>query len=373
MLRVFLLSAPALASFSCVGSSKSNLYAITEYTLSYQHGFVKRGLVGEILRHCGYLTWHKLGEVQMVIMLLVLAACYAVFGRLLYRGPLPQAFLVLFLLLSPACLLHFAATVAHPDSLLFVLLLLAYAALVRLPAAVGPLVALAPCALALLLHESFPLLLYPVLAAIQWDRLRQGKASKTAVALHLSMFTAVFLLVLAFGKLHIPAAQLQAEAQLRTEVPLVEAIFDVVTRGFAGQWHELIAFYSWRLLAEAVLSTVVLLPYLIAAWKLLTVLNGVRRRPFPTAALVAMLVAPLLLSFLGMDLYRWCAGSLVCGLLFLVYLTESGEPEMDAAMNSLSQPFVSGAIVYGLAAGAMGAGALSLLGRVLFLISTGRG
>jgi len=288
------------------------------------------------------------------------------------RGAWPKALLVAFFLLSPATLTHFGAVVVQPDSLLFCLTLLAYAALVRLPGWVGPVLAAAPCVVAILVHEAFVFLLYPVVLAILLDRWRTRKISAGSAMVHFGLVLSAFVLVMALGRSKIPDMQLFQESQARTAVPISDAAFHVVSRGLSGQLREVAALYSLKVLMFPLVSTLLLAPYLLYVWKSLRRLNEARAVPFPLPLLIAMPVIPLLLSILGVDLFRWFAGAITVCLLFALYLMETAEAPVGETLGSFPLAYGAGIAIYGLAIGPLGAGGLSILGHVVTILWTGR-
>lgn len=369
-LNILLLALPCLAAFSWIGESESNSYGVSQYFITYRHGFIKRGLIGQLLTPLGYLSAGKIHAIEILFVCAAVLLSYLVFWPAFRSSTLSRLGALLFLC-SPACLPHLSELAGQPDIVLYLLLLLAFAMLTRLPGSWAPLCATLPCVVALLVHEGFLLLFYPVVAAILLDGYRRRRYPRISVLAHVAVFLAAFFLIIRLGVSRVPPAALLAEAQARTDTVVNPTVFSTLAFTFQQQWHYLATVYTARVIAGVLFSSVVLSPYIAGTVGLLLKVNESRETPMPRKTLLLMFATPLLLCFLGHDVLRWLAGAEICALLFLVYIP--GERK-DLPSDRATQPHSSlwyALLLYGLAVGPMGGTSIRLLARAVVMISKG--
>jgi|GEM_PF-2250193 len=354
---------PFVAAVTWIGESRSNNYAISEFFVTYQHGFARRGLVGEILRHVGFLSIRKIGLIEVIIVLIALAISYLVFWRMLNNNA-DRATIAILFLCSPMCLSHLSYCAAQPDIQLYACLILAYACLTVFPSAWSPLAAALPCAFALFLHESFPLLMYVSVLAMLWDGLRNKRYTLIAIAGHLLFFGAAFGWIMLHSRTHADPMLLFREAQARTDMTLHPGVFQVIGRSVTGGWSELHLFYQPKFLVGVGLSLLMMTPYFVGVSMVLARVNRQRERPFPGIGLLAIIAGPLMLCFLGGDVFRWFAGSTIGILLFVVYLTETMPKDAARKLYLARDPVLALTIVYGFAMSPVGAASIHMLARI---------
>lgn len=355
---------PLVSSFTWMGGSPTNIYGMTEYFVNYHHGFVKRGLFGEMLTHLGYLSVQKMLILQFFVSCAAVALTYAVFWCDLRSGG-KRMLAALLLICSPAGLMHFTYIVAHPDIVVYMLLLAAFVCLTRLPDGWAPYAALVPCIVAILVHEAFLLLFYPVIAAILFHGYIHKRFTRTAVLVHAVLFASAFALVVKLGVNRVDPHVLLAEAQARTDLPLDGKIFTTLSRSLTEQWTYLARAYTALTLAGLIASLLCLCPYIIGSLWILKTENDALPRPLPRWTPWALFAIPLLLCFLGHDVMRWLAGSMVCVFLYLVYLVRTSEDHehLTDIPNPFSEVYVP-LILFGLAVGPMGTGGIHMLGHI---------
>ena len=366
LLRVVLALLPMLSAFMWVGESNSNLYAVAEYFLTYKHGFVKRGLVGELLSHLGYLSASHVQWIEVASLLFTVVVSYAIFRRML-AGPFDAALVAVLFLCSPAALSHLGILAAQPDVVLFAMLLLAYGCLVRLPENWAPLTAFVPCAVALLVHEGFLLLFYPAVLALLWDGYRNRRFSLAPILVHLAALATLFVCILRFGKIHINPEAFYYEAHARTDVPFDAGIFFVLTNTLGNQIHDTMIGYSPAFMAGVLLSALFLLPAVVGMFVILLRVNLARAAPLPAWGIAAVFVAPLGLMILGHDVMRWVAGSVVGISLLLAWIAET-DREVFAASFPASRMTAFGVILYGFAVGPLGGASIRIVVQTLHML-----
>lgn len=367
VMRWLWLVLPFLSAFVALGDSKSNDYGISEIFLNYHHGFVKRGLIGELLSPIKFLSIKTVGLIELSFLAVLLIGSYLVFGRKLLENN-RRSLLVCVLLCSPACLSHFGALIGQPDTILFVLLIFSYFLLTKAPPRIAPLLALAPSIIALLIHEAYPLLFFPAVFAMMWDGLRRKRFTLAAVATHMVVFTAVFLAILHFGKIRIDSYALWHEAQARTSFVIPPAIFVVMSFDLKTQWRVMFMRENWPQMAAAIVSTPFLLPYFIPLWKLAQAANERRREPMLYIGLLSLVVAPLLLCIFGMDFLRWGSAALINLILFILYLDDTAEPGETPITERVPSAYLFAILAYGFALGPIRAASIALITRPFGLL-----
>lgn len=319
-LHAWITAIPLLAGLASLYGPVAYNYGIALYFLNYSHGFVKRGLVGELMLPLGHLTRSGIVALQVGFILAAFAATYLVF-RSLFFGTLEDRTLAALLFAGPALLPHLAFLFAQPDVTLYLLLLAAVAATLRLSPVIGAFAATALCCIALLAHEAFSLAFYPLLIAILWDRTRR-RALPWAVALMQPLIVlAAFLAILHFGTLKVSPEIILADASLRTAVPLQRQVFDVMASTFAQQRALVRGFYSRWLWTIFGFSLLIAAPYFLLLGRLLArAVAALEYRLADRLVLAALFLLPLSLCYLGHDVSRWISACAIDVTLFLGYL-----------------------------------------------------
>ena len=315
-----LTALPLLVSLMWLGGRFSRTYGPTFYFLNYQHGFLKRALLGELLTPMQFISMRQILIMQMVIFAVLIATVYIVFWRMLF-GNLAERSLAVFLLAGPALLPHFAYLSGDLDSVLCILTVLAVGSFLALPAGVALAVSLVLSLVAMLVHEGFVLLFYPALLAIMIDMVRRHRLRAGLVAAQLAVVGVAFLAILHYGKWAVPHPEYMAAAQLRTDMPLEGTVFVVMSSSLQQQLRFVATMYTPHLIFGLLLSCLTSVPYFaMLAWLLeraLAVRGYTRTHRW---ALLLLLAAPMLLFPLGHDAMRWLSGICVNVSLFLLYL-----------------------------------------------------
>ena len=367
-----LTALPLLVSLAWLGGTLNRAYGPTHYFLNYRHGFLKRALVGQVLSPLHFIGMRQILVIELAVFALLVAATYAVFRHMLF-GSIEQRSLAVFLLAAPAVLPHFAYLSGDLDSFLYLLTVLAVGALLSLPSGFALLGTLALSLVALLIHEGFVLLFYPLLLAVMLDLVRRKRMRASLVILQLAVVAAVFLAVLHYGKWAVPHPEYMAAAQQRTDIPLEGTVFLVLASTLQQQLHFVAGLYRPNLVIGILLSGLVSLPYLgLLAWLMQRSLAlrgyavGQRR------ALLLLLASPLLLCALGHDVMRWVAAIGVNLSLFLLYLYSSaaeGSNERHTLTAWTATPLYAAMLGYVLALGPFGIASNRLVTNVGQLLS----
>lgn len=322
---------PLLAGLASIYGPVAYNYGIALYFLNYSHGFVKRGLVGELVLPIAHLSRTGIVALQVAFILAAFATTYAVFSRLFF-GSLEDRTLAAVLFAGPALLPHLGFLFAQPDVTLYLLLLAAVAATFRFPPIAGAFVSTALACIALLGHEAFSLAFYPLLLAILWDKSRRSVLPRSIAILQPALVFVVFVTILYFGKLKVSPAVLLADAARRTVVPLQPQVFEVMASTFAQQRALVSHFYSGGLLVLLGLTLLVSVPYFaLLVYLLRRATAALGYRALDGAVLAVLFLTPMTLCYLGHDVSRWISACAIDATLFLCYLTLAN----DAVQTSL--------------------------------------
>ena len=308
-------------------------WAVTQYLFTYDHGFIRRGLWGELL-YSVFGTWTYRYFFLAAIGLAVLALLIAVLVRVSRRLDGAEGTAVLLVIgASPAIsfVTHLAGYLDH----LVYLAVLGVFALRRRPA-LQTVAAAAVAVLTPMVHEAAIVWIGPLLAlALLRGR---GEDPRPETARGLRQLTAVILLVFAastsfvgvFGAASPALANtIRAEATERFEIRPRQDAFGVLSDGsdptaeMGSRWAtvdtQIDLFWSMLIFAP---GTVFL------AW---LAVRGARRRGVDAALIVAAILGPLALHAVAWDLHRWNALSAFNAVLaaLIVFTTST------AARNSM--------------------------------------
>lgn len=366
-----LTALPVLASILWFGGAFHRAYGPTHYFLNYQHGFLKRALFGELLLPLHFISLHTIFAIEIVIFAAAVAVTYIIFRRTLFGAPEERAFAA-FLLAAPALLPHLAYLSGDLDSLLYICAVLSIGAFLVTPAAVAVACAIALSIVALLIHEAFLLLFYPLLLAIMIDLCRRHRLRTGVVIAQLMVIAIAFLATLHFGKWGVPHPEYLVAAQQRTNMPLEGTVFLVLSNTFRQQLHFVAALYTRQLIAGVLLSCLVSLPYFaMLVWLMQKVLAVRGYANKSRWGLLLLLWAPLLLLPLGHDVMRWVSAVCINVSLLLLYLYSSGnDPAERRTLTAwTTTPLYPAMLGYTLVLGAYGIASTRLITNIGNLLS----
>lgn len=346
------LMVAAFASYGHVGWN----YGFALYFLNYHHGFVKRGLVGQLVSPFAFLSRNQLLTIEYLFLAAAFLLCYVVFRRALFQDralTLPAVVL----LSAPGTLPHIGYLFAQPDVTMLLLMLLCIWALLQLRPLTAAFVTLPLCCLGLMAHEAFSLMFYPLIAAILLNLARTRRLPWIAAISHVAIVGAAFVAIVHFGKLKVSPDTILQEGLARTDVGIQRQVYDVMASTFAQQQelvHRLYSPYIWQLL---ILTVCIALPYF---WLMAHLL----RRSMRAAAMplwqqicnVVLFLSPLILCTMGHDFTRWMGAACIDASLFTLYLALTSEAARNALANWASTSTNKEAwLAYLIAAGPMGA------------------
>jgi hypothetical protein len=341
----------AFASYGPVGWN----YGFALYFLNYNHGFVKRGFVGELFSHFAYITRGELLLAEYLFLAAAYLLCYVVFRPILFRDRETSVIAVL-LLSAPAALPHIGYLFAQPDVTLFLLLLLCLWMLMAMPPIAAACATIPLCIIALCTHEAFSLMFYPLVIAILIELCRTRRLPWFAAIAHVAIVCAVFLTILHFGKLKVSPDTILQEALARTNVGIQRQVYDVMGSSFAEQRALVVRMYTsliWKLLA---LTLSIAAPYFFLLGKLLRRSMRAAAMPSWQQAITSLLfLSPLLLCYLGHDFTRWIGAACIDASLFILVLAQTNTMVRNTLSQWTNSENTTAWLAYLIAAGPMGA------------------
>jgi hypothetical protein len=319
-----------LNSYGAVGWN----YGFALYFLNYRHGFVKRGLVGELFSSAAFLSRGSLLAIEYLFLAAAFALTYFVFRTALF-GQRNDRKLAVLLLSAPAVLPHIGWLFAQPDVTLFLLLLLSLLMFLRLPPLLATALSLPVCCIALLGHEAFSLMFYPLIVAVLLQLCRTRKLPWIAGILHVVVVMAVFIAILHFGKLSVSPAVILAEATARTNVGIQPQVYEVMASTLAQQRVLVHKLYTPYVLQVLALTLVLIIPYFVLLFVLLRRALKAAAAPVSQQGFTALLMlAPLLLCALGHDTTRWI-GAVGIDISFLILFLFLADEEAGPVRTTL--------------------------------------
>ena len=333
-------------------------YGFALYFLTYQHGFVKRGLVGELLSGVQWLPRTRLMLIEYAFLAIAFALTYVVFRPVLFGNAAARR-LAAVLLSGPALLPHIGFLFAQPDVTMYILLLMCVWLFARASMPVAMAGSCLLCCVALLAHEAFCLMFYPLIAAILLHLVLRRRLHWMGAVAHVAVFAMAFVAVMHWGTLKVPVDTILAEAEARTNVGVQRQVFDVMASSFAEQEALVRRLYSPGVVRILVLTVLLTAPYI---WLLRRLLSGTMlRAKFGRSQRAITLLAfasPLLLCALGHDTTRWIGAMCINATVYLLFLYMTEEVDSSGRVYleewAMSPGFVLWAI-YLIAIGPYGA------------------
>jgi hypothetical protein len=286
------------------------------------------------------------------------ALTYWIFRGMLF-GSASECRLAAALLSAPALLPHLAFMFAQPDETLYILLLGCFALFLRANPGFAAVTSCLLCCVALLAHEAFSLMFYPLIAAILLHLCARRRLPWLAGVAHVAVVAAVFAAVIHWGALKISADDMLHEARQRTDIGVERQVYDVMASSLAQQRALVRHMYSPGVIWVLALTLLLSAPYSTLLARLLY--GAMRRAGFGRARRAAtgtMFMAPLMLCALGHDTTRWIGAMCIDATLFVLYLylTETRHsPTRCYLLDWASGPTFIPWLVYLVAVGPYGA------------------
>lgn len=298
----------------------SNNYGFALYFLTWRHGFVKRALVGEVFAGAPFLSRGDLLAIEISFIAAAYLATYALFRRILF-GDMQERLLAALLLSAPALLPHIGYLFAQPDVTLYLIVLLCVALWIYLPARFAMCGSCLLSLIALLVHEAFVLMFYPLLLAILWRKFRLKEIALWAAVSSVAVVTGVWIMVVHFGVLKVAPDTVWMEALVRTNVPVQKQVYDVMASTLPEQWALVKKLYTPGVLAVLALTLVLSAPYFWLLKHLLGIAlcaDGAGKAERVMVSSGAL--SPLILCLFGHDTTRWIGAACINVSIYLLYL-----------------------------------------------------
>ncbi len=310
-----------------------NLYSATHFVFNYSSGFVRRGLVGEVMQRVfGDAAFTYGAFLVFAVVLFVLAAAALSWGvrRALTATPEDLAYrCALLVFVSSPALVFFVHMVGYLDyiGLIAVLGIVLWAPRTRSRYALFYLVAACACVFAFI-HEILAVMFMPVLSFVMlchmlrhWSEL--SRLQRASMFAHASMVVA-----LAFGlsgavstlgtRDMATVSQLQASLLTKVDFGLRPDAFSALARSSVDSYTTLMPWY-WGKNRHSLLAPKAWLAVLPSVLFLVRYAsNEILRLPIQTwarwllwAAMFATIAAPQTLNLVGWDWNRWNAISVI--------------------------------------------------------------
>jgi len=316
--------------FACLAVLKGlrlpGLWAATQAYLDYHDGFIKRGLLGEVLKGLGvpldhYASFAMASAVMLLVLAVLLLSWIRMSGvRVLADGMVVAVFAASFIL---TYLVQLIGYLEIPEAMLALLALMLSGTRWRLAAALVAGIA------GVLVHENYLLTFVPVtllpsiLLTARSSRSWRGWLPVAGVLLIL--IAGVLLVALGASLTAQQVVSLQASMTASADFPPRGDFFAVLTRSagsnFAIMQQTMLANGAWWL-AQANAFIVFIPTTALFLWLSLRVVQdchaGTPGRGVVKAAVLLTGLSPLALQLVGWDIYRWYA---LAGLTSFLTLT----------------------------------------------------
>jgi hypothetical protein len=359
------------------GNLAGRTYGPSHWFATYQHGFLRRALVGEVLSRIGFLSSRAILGIELATFTLAFSLTTVAFRRILF-GTLAERRLAAFLLAAPAFLPHMAFMDGELDNFLYLAILVGAVALIRLGNLAGLAIATASTLVGLLIHEAFALMFYPLILALAADLVHRRRLRTRWVVIHVALVLASFLAIIHFGKLPGSPGQWVSAAQQRTDMRIDGTVFLVLACSLRDQLNFVRHLYTPKVVGGILLTLTLSIPYGIVLWRLVCTACVYRRYSIAhVRCLLIVFAAPLGLSLLGHDVMRWLSAMCINVSLFLllIYRTTprvntSDTPDLHRALTSwTSLPAYTATLLYVLALGPWGIAGNRLLSNIGSLLT----
>jgi hypothetical protein len=303
-----LLSVGMLVLIFFRANHKVSSWNFTHWLFNYQDEFVKRGLVGEVVRLFGVGVNHDLVTfLALMVSLIVVVALAVVFSRPLRQAP-QQAGLWLFFLFAvthAATLQHFVYDSGRFDGITVGLMLLALSAVCSATTGFTSLIVPVLLSVAILVHEAAFFIVVPLVLAF-W---RQRYASMTGLAGIGAVFLGLLILTHYVATAGLVSGQSYEEhlrhLQVAADTRVHEESLAVLHKGSIPENIRLTLDEGVTLqrLYHHAFMLLGLLPSVVLLWLLIGPLVHDKSVRYGVAAAFS----PLLLYPLGHDHFRWWA------------------------------------------------------------------
>jgi hypothetical protein len=318
---------PLIVAALCSYGGVAFNYGFALYFLDYRHGFVKRGLLGELFSPLNYITGSYLLALEYFFLAVAFGLTYVVFRRSLFGTPSERRLFAV-LLSAPAVLPHLGYLFSQPDVILYILVLGCLAVMIHASPNFAVFVSCLLCCFALLFHEAFCLMFYPLVVAILLHLCARRRLPWIAGWAHVLAVSAVFAAVTHWGTLKISPDALLVEAQARTNVGVQRQVFDVMASTLAQQRALVHRLYTVYVIRALYLTLLLSIPYFVLLARLLYgAMRDAKCGAMQKLLTTLLFLSPLSLCALGHDTTRWMGAMCIDATFFILYLYVSEFPD----------------------------------------------
>ena len=297
----------------------------THWAFTYEHGFIKRGLVGELISLLiGPVTPSIVNTISLAVLLLLAAALTCLFIMPAIRAP-ERVGVWLFGVIAvthSATMPRFAYELGRFDEMGLLILLVCLLLFVRASPAIRLAVIPPLCLLGLVIHEAFFLMFLPLIAAIWFYEEQNGLIWPKLVVL--AAMVASTWVIGRFGLLsNPPLDKYVALLQQRHAFPISKWSVGVLYRDL-GENIALSVSYLRENLHDMIRGHFILVATLIPTFLLLRSLGltmvSLRQGGRCRFLLIAAALAPLIMYPLAFDYFRWWSAAITNLLMVFAYL-----------------------------------------------------
>lgn len=365
-----------LPFFLCLTFLGSNIagrtYGPSHWFATYQHGFLRRALIGELFSRIGFLSFRLILGIELATFALACTLTALAFRRILF-GSLAERRLAAFLLAAPAFLPHMAFMDGELDNFLYLAILIGAFALARLGNLLGLAIATATTIVGLLIHEAFALMFYPLILVLAADLVHRRRLSVRWAAAHFALVLGAFIAIIHFGKLPGDPSRWVTAAQQRTDIRVDGTVFLVLECSLRDQLNFVRHLYTPKVVGSILLTLALSVPYGIVLWRLTRTACVYRRYSLlHSRCLMLVFAAPLVLSLLGHDVMRWLSALCINVSLFLLLIYRTtprvdspDTPDLHKALTAWTGlPVYAATLLYVLALGPWGIAGNRLLSNI---------
>jgi hypothetical protein len=299
----------------------------THWAFTYEHGFIKRGLVGEFISLLiGPVTTSIVNTISLAVLLLLAAALTCLFIMPAIRAP-ERVGVWLFGVIAvthSATMPRFAYDLGRFDQMGLLILLVCLLLLVRASPAVRLAVIPPLCLLGLVIHEAFFLMFLPLIAAIWFYEEQSGLIWPKLMVL--AAMVASTWVIGRFGLLsNPPLDEYVALLQQRHAFPIskwsVGVLYSDLAKNIALSVSYLREHLHKVILEHLILGATLIPTFLLLRSLGLTMVTGdLRQGGRCSFLLIAAALAPLIMYPLALDYFRWWSAAITNLLMVFAYL-----------------------------------------------------
>ena len=318
------------------GSRFPNIWSYTHYLFNYHHGFVKRGLIGELIRfiNIDYINSYEFFVIISFLIFSISIVLILILSILSLRKNNLYVILALIIYYSSVSTVFLSHTVGYFDHLGLILTL---SILIINKFSIKYITAVIGTAICILTHEAFFIIYFPIIFLSLSEDITYKDYKRTILLMLL--FLGALLLTYSLSRAILPESivgESYNQAQIKTTVPLRTDAFQVQSRD--GDDNLLIMNKLWgngKRWASLLLSILTTLPSTIFIYFVTVKFMKANGRSFTLIALATLAsFSPLLLHFTGWDMDRFNSLTILTSfLVFIIFTSPSGRIKEPISMN----------------------------------------